>query len=639
MTGQYEQMWWPGRRTRDAERHAERARKEVLFWKHELEETVLEKNSWRDKYFALLSETGFLRQELARTRTEFVAAKSLLQRSTQPAQGNDTKLNSQSVQELQQQVNRATAQLKDAELKIAISEERMSSLQEEIDLLRKQSELLRASEAAFQREARMLREDLKNQRGINDYTADETTKVLVEVSRLQQSNVALQLEVLNKEEMVKLLQNQLIDLLSSEERPSQRLAAEQESGMDGIDIGAELDDLEDYQGLNGVVHWQADPAQYGQDLLQDIPDYSNPDALSLAVLTSEPEQLSLPLDFRAHPLHSMYSNDMAALLSPSPGGPQSESAGQDLTSAQDLVGPSPLLVEQPQERTDTEGISSQGSLNLHPEPSYQEPEVQDIDTPSKPSPPILEPPLEPSAQPEVVSPDLASPSALALAAIDESEVRPFWSVRGRTSSGGGAPARANSGSSGLARNSTGSGGLARTSSGGGARTPLISESPRAAGLLTFQNSGEVHAPASSATDAQTAAGVAPGSWAASPDPFEQEADIQGDVVGDLHSLGVSPEPLDVLAAVSTNGLDLPAASPGMGDSATEIGEGVQLAHLAIGGKQSGSWDLPTSAQQSLESSLSGDFMDSPTGQGGERKPVRSLSKVAAMRAAFERQSG
>lgn len=54
-----------------------------------------------------------------------------------------------------------------------------------------------------------LREELSNARGINELTADETTKLLLDNSRLQQVNAALQSDVLHKNEMLRLLTNQL----------------------------------------------------------------------------------------------------------------------------------------------------------------------------------------------------------------------------------------------------------------------------------------------------------------------------------------------------------------------------------------------------------------------------------------------
>jgi hypothetical protein len=53
--------------------------------------------------------------------------------------------------------------------------------------------------------ALQLREELSNARGINDLTADETTKLLLDNSRLQQAVVAARSEVLHKDEMLRLL--------------------------------------------------------------------------------------------------------------------------------------------------------------------------------------------------------------------------------------------------------------------------------------------------------------------------------------------------------------------------------------------------------------------------------------------------
>jgi hypothetical protein len=54
-----------------------------------------------------------------------------------------------------------------------------------------------------------LREELSNARGINDLTADETTKLLLDNSRLQQAVVAARSEVLHKDEMYRLLQGEI----------------------------------------------------------------------------------------------------------------------------------------------------------------------------------------------------------------------------------------------------------------------------------------------------------------------------------------------------------------------------------------------------------------------------------------------
>jgi hypothetical protein len=53
---------------------------------------------------------------------------------------------------------------------------------------------------------------LKNQSGINECTAQETTKLLLEISRLQQEKVQLQSDVLHRDEMLRLIQEQLADL-------------------------------------------------------------------------------------------------------------------------------------------------------------------------------------------------------------------------------------------------------------------------------------------------------------------------------------------------------------------------------------------------------------------------------------------
>jgi hypothetical protein len=54
-----------------------------------------------------------------------------------------------------------------------------------------------------------LREELSNARGINDLTADETTKLLLDNSRLQQAVVAARSELLHKDEMYRLLQGEI----------------------------------------------------------------------------------------------------------------------------------------------------------------------------------------------------------------------------------------------------------------------------------------------------------------------------------------------------------------------------------------------------------------------------------------------
>jgi hypothetical protein len=51
--------------------------------------------------------------------------------------------------------------------------------------------------------------ELSNARGINDLTADETTKLLLDNSRLQQAVVAARSELLHKDEMYRLLQMEI----------------------------------------------------------------------------------------------------------------------------------------------------------------------------------------------------------------------------------------------------------------------------------------------------------------------------------------------------------------------------------------------------------------------------------------------
>ncbi len=57
-----------------------------------------------------------------------------------------------------------------------------------------------------------LRDELRNQDGINEVTAEETTKLLLEISRLQQQNVQLRTDVMHRDEMLRIIQSQLAEL-------------------------------------------------------------------------------------------------------------------------------------------------------------------------------------------------------------------------------------------------------------------------------------------------------------------------------------------------------------------------------------------------------------------------------------------
>jgi hypothetical protein len=200
-------------------------RREVAFWKAELDHAVEEKKALLSRYtelyhrsyaledaFAGLSaENCELRHVLAATETRVggSSAAAAAPGGTPPS-GRSSPRTAFSTSPTSDargggELARARVALKQADVRIAILEDRNAALSQEVTLLGRQGELLRASEAAYQREAELLRDELSAARGINDLTADEATKLLLEHSRLQQALSAAQRDVLHKDEMLRLL--------------------------------------------------------------------------------------------------------------------------------------------------------------------------------------------------------------------------------------------------------------------------------------------------------------------------------------------------------------------------------------------------------------------------------------------------
>ncbi|KIY94719.1 hypothetical protein MNEG_13244 [Monoraphidium neglectum] len=168
-----------GRRgRRQKEEAVEHTRKEVNFWKQELEYTVAEKNAWKEKFFDAYQQNDALRQQSKRLEMEKAHAEWERDRLAAggPGQGADAAAAARGAPRsegslasgsscpsspeppcLQRQLASARQQLRQADVRIAMLEERVLALQHERDLLGRQCELLTASEAAVQQEVVMTR--------------------------------------------------------------------------------------------------------------------------------------------------------------------------------------------------------------------------------------------------------------------------------------------------------------------------------------------------------------------------------------------------------------------------------------------------------------------------------------------------
>lgn len=223
-------MVFGAKKRKEAEAAAEHARKEVLFWKQELDHTVVEKNAWKERFFAAYRqadvwEQAYRRLELEKNHLEWERdrltaggagmqlldgepRRSSLSGSSSPA----SSLGRQDEDSFEERCGRYERRLKQADVRIAILEERVLALQQERDRLGRQSDLLQASEAAMRREMGTLRDELSKSDRINSLTADETTKLLLDNSRLAQANATLQVEVMHKDEVMRLLNQQISEL-------------------------------------------------------------------------------------------------------------------------------------------------------------------------------------------------------------------------------------------------------------------------------------------------------------------------------------------------------------------------------------------------------------------------------------------
>ncbi|GIM16450.1 hypothetical protein Vretimale_19087 [Volvox reticuliferus] len=117
------------------------------------------------------------------------------------------------------QVAAAEAAAHAADMRVALLEERLLEAGQELEAARRQTEFMRATAEAHQREANALRAEVLSQRSINDETANETTKILSELSSAQQRCAKLASELSIKEQMVGLLQLQLGDFAAAAAAP------------------------------------------------------------------------------------------------------------------------------------------------------------------------------------------------------------------------------------------------------------------------------------------------------------------------------------------------------------------------------------------------------------------------------------
>ncbi|GLI62317.1 hypothetical protein VaNZ11_004924 [Volvox africanus] len=113
------------------------------------------------------------------------------------------------------QVAAAEAAAHSADMRVALLEERLVEAVQELEAARRQTEFMRATAEAHQREANALRSEVLSQRNINDETANETTKILSELSSAQQRCAKLASELSIKEQMVGLLKLQLGDFAAT----------------------------------------------------------------------------------------------------------------------------------------------------------------------------------------------------------------------------------------------------------------------------------------------------------------------------------------------------------------------------------------------------------------------------------------
>ncbi|GIL66290.1 hypothetical protein Vafri_19893 [Volvox africanus] len=113
------------------------------------------------------------------------------------------------------QVAAAEAAAHSADMRVALLEERLVESGQELEAARRQTEFMRATAEAHQREANALRAEVLSQRSINDETANETTKILSELSSAQQRCAKLASELSIKEQMVGLLKLQLGDFAAA----------------------------------------------------------------------------------------------------------------------------------------------------------------------------------------------------------------------------------------------------------------------------------------------------------------------------------------------------------------------------------------------------------------------------------------
>lgn len=213
-----------GRKHKGDEDELERVQREVTFWKSELEAAVREKRSWTERFLRVYQENEQLKKELSRTRQDYEQMKNLMENTLMEQSTAMSGGTSDASPHYQRTYNLAQgppppevvySQLQEAERRIVFLEDRLHSMQQERTLMMRKEELLRTSEANFQRENRVLREEIKNQRGINELTVDEITKMLLELSKVQQQNSQFHSELKHRDSIIQLLQSQLQEMTAS----------------------------------------------------------------------------------------------------------------------------------------------------------------------------------------------------------------------------------------------------------------------------------------------------------------------------------------------------------------------------------------------------------------------------------------
>lgn len=220
-----------GGRRRDQESGPER---EAAFWKAELDKAIAERTLFAGKFLKVREDNEALRAELFLARREAVAAVAQLDvvrkqeecrslRSTpnagsvmtSPLAGDEIPRLKGKVLQLQRELIAAESSAQHNGLRCAMLEERLTELCAELEAAHRQAEYARTTADAHQKEASALRSEVLSVRSINEETADETSKILNELSACQQRCAKLAAELSCKEQMVALLHLQVGDLIAA----------------------------------------------------------------------------------------------------------------------------------------------------------------------------------------------------------------------------------------------------------------------------------------------------------------------------------------------------------------------------------------------------------------------------------------